>query len=378
MENNKKILIPTIVAVATLILLVFGATYAYFTIESTNNFGTKELNATVEDMADAVVLEQVESTLSLDVTRAMMSEDNVGTTYYASGSSTPASIAKISVAGEGKYACNYTMTITKSSSSLENDLYTASYGDVRLTINNQIFDFDSSTISFPKTYKGKINDLTKESPQYITTNLSIVNQEWEQNDLKGKDVTLTYSISDFDCESAEQSEYTDLAFTYEYMDDIGYEEDSVSSDYYGTTLVIPEVFRGDDGVWYRVTSIGNLHGIYFEGIELPDSITSLSGLTLNDFSIIKLPKKLVSISEKDMFGSCKDLYIPKSLKNVEPDILKSALDLENIYYEGTEEEWYHLFASIENDDYGVIEDMNMIISYLGVSKVPTMHYNVEY
>jgi len=125
MENNKKILVPTIVAVATLVLLVFGATYAYFTIGSTNNFGTKELNATVEDVADAVVLEQVENELSLSITRTMMDGFNVGTYYYASGSDTPANIAKMSVAGDGIYKCNYKLTITKSASSTANDLYKA-------------------------------------------------------------------------------------------------------------------------------------------------------------------------------------------------------------------------------------------------------------
>ena len=88
MENNKKILIPTIIAVVTLILLVFGATYAYFTVGSTNNFGTKNLSATIEGMAEDIILQQVENELSLDVTRVQMSEDNAGTTYYASGSST--------------------------------------------------------------------------------------------------------------------------------------------------------------------------------------------------------------------------------------------------------------------------------------------------
>jgi len=205
MENNKKILVPTIIAVVTLVLLVFGATYAYFTVGSTNNFGTKDLNANIQDMADAVVLEQIENELSLNVTRAMMSEDNAGTTYYASGSSTPANIAKISVAGEGKYACDYTISVTKSASSPENDLHTAlrnagnsNLGVAYLNINSTQDDlwwFSSSS----KTYSGTISRITKDTPQYITANLALLNKNVNQNDLKGKDITLTFEVTKFDC-----------------------------------------------------------------------------------------------------------------------------------------------------------------------------------
>jgi len=205
MENNKKILIPTIVAVSTLILLVFGATYAYFTIGSTNNFGTKDLSATIEDMADAVVLEKIENELSLNVTRAMMSEDNAGTTYYASGSETPANIAKISVAGEGRYACDYTISVTKSASSPENDLYTVfqgmstkSWKQLFLKISNRHYDFSTSDL-FPITYSGTKGGITKDTPQYITANLALLNRNVNQNALKGKDITLTFEVTEFDC-----------------------------------------------------------------------------------------------------------------------------------------------------------------------------------
>ena len=204
MENNKKILVPTIIAVVTLILLVFGATYAYFTVGTTNNFGTKELNANIQDMAASVVLEQVESTLSLDVTRAMMSEDNAGTTYYASGSSTPANIAKMSVAGEGRYACDYTLSVTKSASSSENDLYEAiqgmsqMYGNASLILNGTHYDFYTSYL-FPLTYSGTMYNITKDTPQYITANISIRNANSNQNALKGKDITLTIAVTEFDC-----------------------------------------------------------------------------------------------------------------------------------------------------------------------------------
>jgi len=363
MENNKKILIPTIVAVATLILLVFGATYAYFTIESTNNFGTKELNATVEDMADAVVLEQVESTLSLDVTRVQMSEDNAGTTYYASGSSTPANIAKISTTGEGTFTCTYKVSVTKSAT---NDLYTAFQGmstkstdQIYLSINDSKYDFNTTNL-FPITYNGTINGVSKDTPQYITANLALLNKNVNQNDLKGKDITLTFSISDFNCE-LDTIEYIELAFTYDYLDDIGYEysyfEDEsevgfllfVNSD----NIEIPAIFQGDDGIWYKVTSIAayTFEMSNIKSIKIPDTISSIGDGAFSYSSLVSI-------------------YIPKDIALGEECFVPG---ITNIYYAGSEEEWNELVANFES------EFNENFLEYIGYFYgVPTMHYNVNY
>ena len=262
MENNKKIIVPTIVAVVTLILLVFGATYAYFTVGTTNNFGTKELNANIQDMAASVVLEQVESTLSLDVTRAMMSEDNAGTTYYASGSSTPANIAKMSVAGEGRYACDYTLSVTKSASSSENDLYEAiqgmsqMYGNASLILNGTHYDFYTSYL-FPLTYSGTMYNITKDTPQYITANISIRNANSNQNALKGKDITLTIAVTEFDCYL---QEVDDSAPIYAI-----YDESAYTLAFYQNN---DEVNVGDTYDGYTVTEVyTNLNNTNYTSIE---------------------------------------------------------------------------------------------------------------
>ena len=108
---DKKTLTSTIVAVTTLVLLVFGATYAYFTVSSDNRFGTKNITAEIEDMANNVILTQETGSLSLDLSRMQMSEANKGTYYYATGSSTPANIGKIAVDGEGSFTCSYTIEL---------------------------------------------------------------------------------------------------------------------------------------------------------------------------------------------------------------------------------------------------------------------------
>jgi len=398
MENNKKILVPTIVAVVTLVLLVFGATYAYFTIGSTNNFGTKDLSATVEDMAGAVVLSQETDTLSLNVTRTMMSKDNKWTAYYASGSYIPASIAKISVAGDGTYKCDYKVTVTKSSSSPENDLYKSflenTLGEDReivFWINGHDYHFVEEDL-FPITHTDTIYNINKDNPKYIASNLKITNQYFDQNYLKGKDITLTYNISDFECELSEPNgEYKEIAFTAENMNDIGYWEIWGSEGYYFSSknVVIPETFQGKDGEWYRVTSIEGISFEAYDGVEtleLPDSVLSIGEygfFQLMSLKNVKLPKQLKSIGEYAFYDSgLENIYLPKSLENV--DYLAFGWSpLENIYYEGTEEEWNELFPE-DKREYGDGYIMSVHEYLLGVDYVeegytlPTIHFNVNY
>ena len=56
-EKSTKILMPTIVAVVTLIVLVVGATYAYFTVGATNNFETRTIEASA-DIAERVAIRE--------------------------------------------------------------------------------------------------------------------------------------------------------------------------------------------------------------------------------------------------------------------------------------------------------------------------------
>ena len=387
---NKKTAVSTLIAVATLTFLVIGATYAYFTMGPSNSFGTKELNATIDGMGGSVVLSQENDLLSLNITGSQMSEENVWNGYYASGSYIPANIAKVSVAGDGIFKCDYTITVTKSSTSPENDIYNAYFnnsareeGEIVFNLNYNEYDFFDADI-FPLTYSDTMYNISKDTPRYITSNLIIINQEFEQNYLKGKDMTLTYSINDFECELSEPSQqYTDLTFTYEYLNDIGYAEIFADSEFYvsSESVVIPETFQGKDGVWYRVTGLESIVETTLwnvESLELPNSLKSISsGALANNLGVetLKLPKQLVSIGTEALGWSehLRNLYIPKSVQEIGIEIVLET-PLENIYFEGSEAEWNALFA----DYVGSGKEYSTIFECLGVTSNPTIHYNVKY
>ncbi len=83
--DKKNTMLLTVIAVATLLVAVVGATFAFFAISTT---GTKT-NATITGTVDpftpgTIVLDEKDSTLKLKITAADMAEALKGnTTYYA-------------------------------------------------------------------------------------------------------------------------------------------------------------------------------------------------------------------------------------------------------------------------------------------------------
>ena len=68
-ENNNKMLISLVIGVITLILLTVGATYAYFLVGGTNNFGSTPVNvgASASDIGSGPTLIKVGSDLTLNL-----------------------------------------------------------------------------------------------------------------------------------------------------------------------------------------------------------------------------------------------------------------------------------------------------------------------
>lgn len=207
---NKRILISTIIAISTLLILVVGATYAYFAVTSTNSFGTRKVYSTLEDQASNVTLEQVESELSLEITRKQMNKNNTGKFYYLSGNVNHKNIAKATANGEGRFSCSYELKIEKSYLQGENIKDTIDVlkslenknNNIDLFINGNRYDL--ANISFPFIYKGELNGITQDTPQYITTNIRVQNTDSNQSNLEGSFVNFYYTISDFKCELKEE------------------------------------------------------------------------------------------------------------------------------------------------------------------------------
>ena len=205
MENNKKVIVPTIVAIITLVMLTVGATYAYFTVSATNSFGTKTITATTPSVGSVAL--STGSNLTMTLTAAQMMKQSSDVTYYASPSgatttATTSNIGTAKVTGSGTFTCTYSLSVTDN----DNSLYDAfqsmtgkSTGQIVLTVNGTSYDFNTASL-FPKTISGTMTGLTSSASQNITAQLKFVNKtSVDQSSLAGKSITLTFTVSNFSC-----------------------------------------------------------------------------------------------------------------------------------------------------------------------------------
>jgi len=185
--ETKKILLPMIVAITTLVVLTFGATYAYFSVSSTSN-----VSATASATAPSVgsVSLASGSNLSLSLTRVQMMQKSADTPYTSSGN-----IATATVTGDGTFSCSYTLNVAYSGT-MKAKL--ANTGWAVLTVNGTAYDIQSTT--FPLTVTGNLTGLTKSASKSIAAEIKVVNLKGtNQNAMAGTNATFTFTATAFSC-----------------------------------------------------------------------------------------------------------------------------------------------------------------------------------
>jgi len=210
--ETKKILVPSIIAIATLIVMTVGATYAFFTVGADDNFTTTTATATTGEIGGAALIKADNSTLTLNVTAMEMLKENA-TTYYATGSTTPKTIGTIKVTGAGTYECTYKITVTqKTPTNMTNNLYQVFQaatdankkvaGQIYYEINGQKFDFSTANLfnGTNNVYTKTETGLTASNGASVTANLAIVNSATiDQTHLNNAGIELTYDVTSFTC-----------------------------------------------------------------------------------------------------------------------------------------------------------------------------------
>lgn len=203
--ETKKVLVPTIIAVVTMIVLTFSATYAYFSVTTGVDSSNTNINMTTPAVGSVAI--KSESNLTMDLSVTDMMDKGTDTIYYASKSGktttdTTETIGTVSVTGEGTYKCNYTLKITDNDDSVYDafqSMSEKSEGQIVLTVNGVDYDFNTANL-FPKEISGTISNLTETSPQYLTAKLKLVNKTGvNQNGLSNQNITLTFQFTEIVC-----------------------------------------------------------------------------------------------------------------------------------------------------------------------------------
>lgn len=214
--DKKNTMLLTVIAVATLLVAVVGATFAYFSVNAGDESVT---NATVTTpKIGTVSLANVHPTLSLTLTAEDMAKSNENNVYYATvdgnsqGNSNPIPIIKADLSGaqdQAKYICETTVKVTASGEML--DKLSAGWATLKLTGNgvsnseeaDSIDLFTLKDASDGKTYTGTAT-LTASSAGSASENilnavLSFTNTTDDQSEIAGKTLTVTVNVTGGKC-----------------------------------------------------------------------------------------------------------------------------------------------------------------------------------
>ena len=196
---NKKIYVPLIVGAFLLLMVVIGATYAYFLVGT--SYGEYTTNITLETESLSAVSLKAGTSLNLKLSAVDMMRQDEDVVYYATEDGTPQTeenvlpLATILSVDDNTYSCNYTLNIAYSG-----DMKEAITGEGTAILNIAGVDYDVYSTEFPKTISGTLNGLSSSNPQSINGSLRIINLEGtDQSAMAGTKMTFTFTATEFDC-----------------------------------------------------------------------------------------------------------------------------------------------------------------------------------
>lgn len=215
--DKKNTMLLTVIAVATLLVAVVGATFAYFSVTGANDNQTTAVNVKAEDIG-SVALSNPTSTMNISVTAADMSLANAGTSkFYATTASdgsgynttaTPYTVAEGKVGGGAattKYKCTFTLNVA-----VTGDMKDAlDAGDASIVFSGALTETsDLTTVAATRTVTFDNltgPDATQNVQAYVVLNNRAdadgVAGSGSQNDLAGKSLTITLSNTNFACDT---------------------------------------------------------------------------------------------------------------------------------------------------------------------------------
>ncbi len=204
--DNSKSKILMLIGIVTFLLLIVGATYAYFGVTANNNGSNTTISGRT-NIAGAVTLNTNISNLYLKLKASDMAENKQGSIYYANSeeSGTPIinatlgngiyTLATASLPdGTDKYNCTYNYEL---SATVGKAITDGSDENVKVVIKGESIEEGSKTytlkelLSGTQTLTGVFENLSSESNQTITIESTVENTSSSQNGLAGNNYTIT-------------------------------------------------------------------------------------------------------------------------------------------------------------------------------------------
>ena len=211
--DKKNTMLLTVIAVATLLVAVVGATFAYFTVSADSTTATTSVVTKVEAVGTVAVADG--SDLKLDITAAQMSETLKGAaTYYATASGTPvasepaattvATFTAAAIADEDvTYSCTFNYKVTSDATEKQAAVLNATGASSYKLSTNGTFTLseDEYTLAGNSTTGTGTLTITDGGTATIGAVAFLKNTNDPQNDLAGATITTTFEVTGFACKT---------------------------------------------------------------------------------------------------------------------------------------------------------------------------------
>ena len=210
--DKKNTMLLTVIAVATLLVAVVGATFAYFTASNTASGST---TATVKTEAvGAVTVANAESALYLNLVASQMAQNTAGTSYWAttveadkfSATQVDAVIARMEAnggVGTTVYDCGFDLNVAKNSDIKANDasvVFTLAEGVKMDGITSGTpVDYAGLATSYRVTFTQTGPTEAAEDLVKVAIQLHNTNDEAGQDHIAGKTLTTTFTNDNMSC-----------------------------------------------------------------------------------------------------------------------------------------------------------------------------------
>jgi len=209
--DKKNTMLLTVIAVATLLVAVVGATFAYFTATAQNQGETINVTGSTTSVG-APTLSTPTTAMHINLTGTEMAQGAQGSEYFSAvdaqvpylASATPVNIAKMTVDGGDAtvtYTCDYELTIARGTT--DTMIAGMAAGDGKLVLAGDTItgtkEHDLTTITAEGVkVAGQVTDLSTASEEFVTAYVQINNTENPQN-FAGTNLAVEVKATTFNC-----------------------------------------------------------------------------------------------------------------------------------------------------------------------------------
>ena len=217
--DKKNTMLLTVIAVATLLVAVVGATFAYFSVYSSDVDSTT-VDATVENVGSVALSGGAELTKTISASQMAKS---AAPAQYDLGTANVATATLTDSTGTATYYCDFTLTVTNGSNMTTDNTSPHADGGVNVTVAPNVSivkvtgeDFSQGTNLAPTaiaagTYTvsfkmGAGDGVVPSGTNLIQLTGAIKNDatdDTQASRLAGKTIDLDYTVSAFSCDTAE-------------------------------------------------------------------------------------------------------------------------------------------------------------------------------